>query len=89
MITAKRIADTLTWMIEDCKHRADETKLNTEEYMKGGYSKDLTEAIDLLNELNQLTKFLIVDLNNIPSFKEGRLTRDDVSSIIMDALKIR
>ncbi|KKL81529.1 hypothetical protein LCGC14_1993840 [marine sediment metagenome] len=51
MITKKRIIETLEWLVTDATWRADETKLNFEEGSQGGYSPELTEAINLLEEL--------------------------------------
>ena len=47
----QRIIETLDWLVKDATWRADETKLNFEEGSQGGYSPELQEAIDLLDEL--------------------------------------
>lgn len=48
-----RTIKVLTWMIEDMKWRADDLRSNTEEGSHGGYSEELTEAIELLEELKK------------------------------------
>ena len=50
----QRIIATLTWMVADMRHRSDECRLNFEPKSKGGYSEELTEAINLLAELKKL-----------------------------------
>lgn len=47
----QRIIKTLDWLVADNKWRADDTKLNVEEGSQGGYSPELNEAIELLEEL--------------------------------------
>lgn len=47
----QRIIDTLSWMVTDMKHRFDEQKSIFGQRSEGGYSAELTEAIDLLKEL--------------------------------------
>ena len=51
MITKQRIIETLEWMIADARHRSDDCRNNVENGSKGGYSPELTEAINLLQEL--------------------------------------
>ena len=48
-----RVIKTLEWMTADMKWRADDTMRNTEEGSQGGYSPELQEGIDLLQELKQ------------------------------------
>jgi len=45
---------SLEWMTTDIKWRADETKLNFEEGSKEGYSPQLQDALDLLEELLEI-----------------------------------
>ncbi len=52
-ILKQRIIETLEWMTTDMKWRADDTNQNIEEGSQGGYSPELTEAIDLLEELKK------------------------------------
>lgn len=52
MINIKKVIKVLTWMVAETKWRADETKLNFSEQEKGGYSPELSEASDVLDELN-------------------------------------
>ncbi len=47
----RRIIETLEWMVKDMKWRADDLRNNTEKGSQGGYSPELTEAIELLEEL--------------------------------------
>jgi len=49
----KRIVDTLEWMIKDMRWRADENMRNIEDGSQGGYSPELIEAINLLEELKK------------------------------------
>lgn len=49
----KRLVDTLTWMITDMKYKSDATKLNREEGSEGGYSPELKEAMDLLEDIKK------------------------------------
>ena len=46
-----RVITTLEWMITHMKYRADDLRQNVEEGSQGGYSPELTEAINLLAEL--------------------------------------
>lgn len=82
MITDKRIEKTLDWMVTSFKHQTDTSDMNT------GYSRNLQEAIDLLDELKNNNDYMFINLGNIPGFAEERLTKDDVYTIIMDALKM-
>ncbi len=50
----QRVIKSLSSMVKDMCHRADECRLNFEPESKGGYSEELTEAIDLLNDLKQI-----------------------------------
>ena len=43
----------MTWMVADMTWRADETMRNTEPDSQGGYSHELQEAIDCLEELKK------------------------------------
>lgn len=47
----QRIIKSMNWMIKDIKYRADETKQNFEEGSQGGYSPELIEAMNVLDEL--------------------------------------
>lgn len=47
----QRTIQTLDWMITDMKFRADDLRNNVEEGSAGGYSDELTKAINLLAEL--------------------------------------
>ena len=53
MISKTRIIKTLTWMIEDMRHRSNDCRNNVEMGSKGGYSPELIEAINLLKELKE------------------------------------
>lgn len=83
MITIERIVRILEWMVPDQKNRFDEGP------NPGNYSPALTEAIELHEELKQVTDYLFIDLNCIPGFKTGSISKDDISAIIMDALKMQ
>lgn len=83
MITIKRILQTLNWIVPECKNRFDDGT------NPGNYSDDLAEAIELHEELKQVGEYLFVDLDCIPGFKTGAITKDDISTIIMDALKMQ
>ena len=50
----QRAADSLEWLVADCKWRADDCKQNIEEGSHGGYSDELTEAIAVLAEMKKL-----------------------------------
>ena len=49
----QRIIKTLDWMVKDMKWRADEVCGNLELTSQGGYSPELQEAINLLEELKK------------------------------------
>jgi hypothetical protein len=53
MITNERIIKTLEWLVGDAKWRFDQTKNNIDEGSQGGYSEELTEAMNLLEELKE------------------------------------
>jgi len=44
----KRLVDNLSWMIIDMKYKYDETHQNQEYGSQGGYSPELTSAMELL-----------------------------------------
>lgn len=48
-----RVITTLTWLIADARYRFDECKNNLEDGSSGGYSPELTEAVELLDELKK------------------------------------
>ena len=50
------IINSLEWMVAAMKWKADEIKLNIEEGSQGGYSPQLTKAINLLKELQNECK---------------------------------
>ena len=47
----QRIIETLTMFVKNAKYREDDIRQNTDPDSVGGYSDELTEAIDLLEEL--------------------------------------
>lgn len=49
--TRQRVITTLSWMVADTKHRFDDCRNNLENGSEGGYSPELTEAIELLEDL--------------------------------------
>ncbi len=51
MITVQKILTILEPMIEAAKHRSDDLRQNLEEGSQGGYSEELNEAIQLVEEL--------------------------------------
>ncbi len=55
-ILADQTIIALTWLTTDAKWRADETKLNVEEGSQGGYSLQLTAALNLLARWKGLKK---------------------------------
>lgn len=56
MIDKQRIIDTFEWLVEDAKWRFDECKDALDDGSTGGYSPELTEAIDLLKELKRRSR---------------------------------
>lgn len=81
MITVEDINRSLRWMVTDIKHRRDNIPIG------GGPGNDLQEVIDLLSTLEKMENGLIIDVDSIPAFQSGKLTREDISAIVMDALK--
>ena len=49
----KCLIDNLSWVVEDMKHKSNETHLNLEEGSQGGYSKKLTKLICLLDTIKK------------------------------------
>jgi hypothetical protein len=49
--TRLRIVRTLGLLVADARHRFDDCRNNIEAGSQGGYSPELTEAINLLSEL--------------------------------------
>jgi len=49
----QRTIKTLEWMIADMKWRFDESRGSLDEGSSGGYSPELTEAINILEELKK------------------------------------
>lgn len=49
----KCLVDNLSWMITDMKYKHDETHRNQEYDSQGGYSPQLTAAIDLLDTIKK------------------------------------
>jgi hypothetical protein len=47
----ERITISLGWLVAEARHRFDECKQNVDEGSSGGYSPELTQAIDLVNLL--------------------------------------
>ena len=52
----RRIRASMNWLVTDSKLRFDDCRGNLEEGSAGGYSPELTEAIDVLHELEAFTK---------------------------------
>jgi len=50
-----RVIRSLAWLITDAKHRFDDCKNNLENGSSGGYSPELTKAIELLDEIRKNT----------------------------------
>ena len=50
----QRVIKSLSWMVDDMRNRFDECRNNLELGSQGGYSEELTEAIDLLNYLSKI-----------------------------------
>ena len=48
-----RVIKSMQWMIDDMKWRYDNNKGNLDEGSCGGYSPELTEAINTLEELKK------------------------------------
>lgn len=46
-----RCVTSLEWLVPDMQHRSDECRNNLESASQGGYSPELTDAINLLAEL--------------------------------------
>lgn len=82
MITVEDINRSLRWMVTDIEHRRDNIPIG------GGPGNDLQEAIDLLSTLEKMGNGLIINVDSIPAFQSGKLTREDISAIVMDALKL-
>lgn len=51
--TRRRVIRSLSWLIEDAKYRHDDCKNNIENGSEGGYSPELIEVIELLDELKK------------------------------------
>ena len=51
-----RIIKSMNWMVKTLRWRADENRNNIEPDSHGGYSPELQEAIDLLEELENGSK---------------------------------
>jgi hypothetical protein len=51
----QRILRSLRWLVRDTQYRFDDQKQNIEPGSQGSYSDELTEAIQLLHELEQGT----------------------------------
>ncbi len=49
----QRIINSLDWLIKDTKWRFDIDKNNLDEGSRGGYSPELTEAINVFEELKE------------------------------------
>ncbi len=49
----QRVIASMEWMVKDMKWRADDLRQNIEEGSQGGYSPELTEVINLLEELKR------------------------------------
>lgn len=47
----QRAIDSLSWLVTDAEWRSDDTKGNLDEGSQGGYSPELTEARNVLEEL--------------------------------------
>jgi hypothetical protein len=54
----QRILRSLRWLVRDAQYRFDDCKLNNEPGSQGGYSAEMTEAIRLLDDLEQGTMLL-------------------------------
>jgi len=50
----QRLANSLSWMVEDLKIGFDLTKGNIEEGSQGGYSNELNDAIGLLKDIEKV-----------------------------------
>ena len=48
-----RVITSLSWLVADARHRFDDCKDNLGNGSSGGYSPELTEAIELLDELRK------------------------------------
>jgi len=53
----RRITTSLRWLITDARYRFDECRRNEEAGSQGGYSDELTEAIAVLNQLENPTLY--------------------------------
>ena len=53
MIDNERILRTLRWLVRDAEHRFNDCKQNLQPGSGGGYSDELKEAIQLVQELEQ------------------------------------
>ena len=51
--TRRRVITSLSWRVADAKHRFDDCHNNLENGSEGGYSDELTEAIELLDALKK------------------------------------
>lgn len=87
MITIIRIVRTLSWMVENYRWRADETRLNVDENMRGGYSPELQEGINLLTDLTKAKNALYVNLDCVPKFKSEEVSAETIIKALEETLK--
>lgn len=76
----QEIINSFNWLVEDCKHRFDETEITPE-----NYSKELKAAIEIKNNLllNQ-DKFVLVDqefIQAVATIVENKEMLDELTKI--------
>ena len=81
----QRILHTLRWLVRDAQYRFDDQKQNLDYGSQGGYSPELTEAITLLQDLEQGT--MLLPVNKAQEFTEQQC-RDAGFSIGMTEQQI-
>jgi len=80
----EQVERVLSWLVEDTKHRFDQ------QGNPGNYSPKLKEAIELLENVREVQdNYLFIDLNVIPYFRDGIMTKDDVAKVVADALRLK
>lgn len=75
---------SLEWMIQHFQF------INSQDESFVEPSLQLKEAIQVLEELKEIKDHhILIALNILPNYVNGKLTKDDIHSIILDALKVR
>ena len=76
----RRAARSLDWLVTDCRLRFDDCRGNLEEGSKGGYSPELTEAINVLAKLNMFLSPPVEEGRTFYDYERQREQRDGPST---------